>query len=191
MAGPTSVGSVVEVAYVNSNPGLLLDVVTPVSSAPFVVGIHNLTVDGKSVQGFCIEFSSLVSETPLDYTVTTMESAPTLTAGQAMDVSKVWSWWKASDGSDLSAAVAQCVVWEITDDGNFLAGDFQLNDDAVRAEAEALLAALPNMTEYARMMALTNGQAQDFAIPVPAPGAALLASLGLGLISRFRRRNAL
>jgi len=191
-----TIGSTVQVAYVDSNPGVLVNVVTPAYSGELIAGIHNLVVDGESFKGFCIENKELASTSTLPYTVAKLEDAPipgpAMGPAQALDIMKVWSWWEASDGSGLSAAIAQCTVWEIRDDGDFSTGNFQLNTASVRTGAEGLLASLPNLTDYTHMIALTNSGKQGYGVPVvPAPGAILLAGLGASLVGHLRRRKAI
>lgn len=195
MAGLT-VGDTAQVAYVNSSPGVLVNVVTPPYSGNLVAGIHNLIVDGEALKGFCIENKEISSTDVLPYTVAALGDAPipgpAMGSAQAMDIMKVWSWWEASDGSGLSAAIAQCTVWEIRDNGDFTTGNFQLNTANVRTQAESLLASLPGLTDYTRMIALTNSGKQGYAVPVvPVPGAILLAGLGAGLVGHLRRRKAI
>jgi hypothetical protein len=198
MAGLT-MGDVVQVAYVDTSPGVVVNVVTPPHTGNVIAGINNIVVDGQARQGFCIEYKELASTSLLPYTVEALEDAPlpgpAMGSAQAMDIMKVWSWWKASDGSALSAAIAQCTVWEIRDDGNFLTGDFQLNTASVRTSAEGLLASLPGLTDYTEMIGLTNSGKQGYGIPVvppvPAPGAILLAGLGASLVGHLRRRKAI
>lgn len=196
-AAPTiEIGDTVEVVYVKTSPGVPANVVMPVYTGSLIAGFQNITVDGVPMQSFCIDFRELASSVALPYTVAALEDAPVvgpaMGEANAMDIMKVYTWWENSSRTPLDAGVAQVVVWEILDNRDFLTGEFVLNTAGLRAQAQNLLNALPDLTDFTPLLALVNEGSQDFAIPfVPVPGAVLLGSFGLVLVSWSRRHKML
>lgn len=193
-APTVQIGDTVEVVYVSTGPGVWANVTMPCYSGTLLAGLQNLKVNGEKTQGFCVDFYELSSKAALPYTVEELANAPDqapMGEADAMNVMKVWSWWENSAKTASDAGVAQLVVWELLDDGNFQTGDFVLNSSGVKSQAQSLLDALPNLTEYTQMIALINEGAQDYAVPLPAPGAVLLGSFGLALVSWSRRHKML
>jgi hypothetical protein len=173
MAMPT-IGDTVDVTYIKTDPGVWVNVVQPGYSGALIAGIQSLIVDGSRVQAFCIDHRELSSTAAQPYEVALLKDAPVpgpaMGEADATDIMKVWAWWANSSQTPMDAAVAQCVVWEVMDNGDFLTGDFVLNSADVRALSQNLLAALPTLTDETPMLALVSRGFQDYGIPlVPAP----------------------
>jgi hypothetical protein len=172
---------------------------------------------GAMLQGemitYCTDLSQYVSSTTQSYSVVPVASAP---VGIAMGIEKaraIASLYDyamgvqvtSSTSNDLGAAF-QLAVWEVVSDfdynigaaslslstGNFRAT--QTNGNAVWSSVNNLLNGLfahTNNSSFSPsgLRAIASGTYQDQLVMVPAPGAGILAGLGMALIAKRTRKS--
>lgn len=164
---------------------------------------------------YCTDLTQYVSSTTRSFTVRPVGDAP---VGNAMGMDKaraIASLYDYAMGTQINstssadmACAFQLAVWEIVSDfnwslgsgslslstGNFRAS--QTNGSPVWSTVNTLLNGLFNHTNNSSfspngILAITSSNYQDQLIQVPAPGAAMLAGLGLTLLAGRRRSDKL
>jgi hypothetical protein len=194
-AGPT-----VQVQYLNVGPGEVVTISSDFYNGGCWAGVYNLKVNGQATPSFCIDLQNESVSTPETYQVVALADAPNPSAGpmgptKAADLTQLLSkYWTNSLDADHAAGL-QLAVWEIVDEKsgsyNIATGNFQAaGNGVVSTYAEDYLSNF-NTGSLGSYVAVTSLIYQDYAIQVPAPGAILLGSIGVGLVGWLRRRRAL
>lgn len=172
---------------------------------------------GASLSGemitYCTDLSQYVSSTTRSYSVVPVESAPVgiaMGSDKARAIASLYDYamgvhLTSSTSNDLGAAF-QLAVWEVVSDYNYnigaaslslSTGNFrasQTNGSAVWSSVSNLLNgffAHTNNSSFSPsgLRAIASGSYQDQLVVVPAPGAGILAGLGMALIAKRTRRG--
>lgn len=148
---------------------------------------------------FCIDINQSISNgnTYTNFNTAALQDAPIPTspmgAGKADQISQLWFNERSILSSADSYAAFQVAIWEIVNDSglSLSGGSFRAASGTVRTLAQGYLDKIDGIGGRSALYAISSPTAQDFVVPglIPAPGAAGLGLLGLGMAARRNRRS--
>ncbi len=210
-AAPT-IGETAQVTYLNVASGTSIGITTSGGSFlyPVQAGLLNINVDGTVYNAFCIDPYQWAYGFEITYDVESLYDA---LGDKSTAISNILSHVSEIDTAQ-KATMMQLAIWEviIDDDFNLSDGTFKANtsslDPSLVTLAQSFLVSAATGSNY-DYLALTNSSifgepsykirctcpigGQDYVIwcptAVPAPGAILMAGLGLLLAARMKKNR--
>jgi hypothetical protein len=148
---------------------------------------------------FCIDINQSISNgnTYSDFNTAALQNAPIPTspmgAAKADQIAQLWYNERSILSSADSYAAFQVAIWEIVNDTglSLSGGSFRAASSTVRTLAQGYLNKVDGTGGRSSLYAIASPTAQDFVVPgpIPAPGAAALGLMGLGMAARRNRRK--
>ena len=199
----------VTVTYNGVNPSVSVSLSRNSGSSfsNYTAGLVNLTgavTNPTDLRGaftaFCIDISQSISNgtSYTNFNTAALADAPIPTspmgAAKADQLAELWSEERSLLSTSNDYAAFQVAVWEIVSDTgrSLTGGTFRAASGTVRTLAQNMLNKVDGVGARASLYAIASPTVQDFVVPtppVPAPGAAGLALLGLGMAVRRNRRK--
>ena len=173
----------------------------------YTVGLVNLTgavSNPTDLRGaftaFCIDINQSISNgnTYTDFNTSLLQNAPIPTspmgASKTDKLEQLWYNERSILSSSDSYAAFQVAVWEIVNDSglSLTGGSFRAASGSVRTLAQNYLDKVDGTGGRTALYAIASQSAQDFVVPspvIPAPAAAGLGLVGLGMAARRNRRK--
>lgn len=171
----------------------------------YSAGLNNLTgavSNPADLRGaftaFCIDINQSISNgsTYTNFNTAALQDAPIPTspmgASKADKIAQLWFNERSILSSADSYAAFQVAIWEIVNDTglSLTGGTFRAASGTVRTLAQGYLNKIDGTGGRTALYAISSPTKQDFVVPtIPAPGAAGLGLLGLGMAARRNRRK--
>lgn len=175
------------------------------SYSNYTVGQSNLTGDVSNpadlrgaFTAFCIDINQSISNgsTYTNFNTAALQDAPIPTspmgAAKADQIAQLWFNERSILSSSDSYGAFQVAIWEIVNDSglSLTGGAFRAASGSVRTLAQSYLDKIDGVGGRASLYAISSATKQDFVVPlIPAPGAATLGLMGLGMAARRNRRS--
>jgi hypothetical protein len=151
------------------------------------------------LMGFCIDLSQSPAANYATFDVVPLTEAPdptfigsTITVDKADLLRELWGRHYSTSMTDQQAAEFQLAVWELIFETS---GVYDISSGSVKSNhyisgTNALLCGLDGTGPMANLVVLSHPDYQDMLAQVPCPGAVMLCSIGMVMVSwlRVRRR---
>ncbi len=206
-AGFSAKATTVTVAELGTDPTEIVDIsdqaINNDNPIEVYAGVTQISVNGVTTNGFCIDPFHFSSSSPLTYNVVNLADAPKAPPGDptysgmgasaAQEISDLWAMnYTAALSNAQTAAALQIAIWEV------VAGTVPSEDFTVYGNdygASTLLADLATYTGPGANLVGLTGPGQDYVVQSVPDGGSTLALLGMtflglagaGLIQNRRR----